>query len=202
MSNQIDAILLAAGLSSRMGSNNKLLLPFRKNSIIGHTLSQLLKSNVDKVIVVAGHQNESILEQLDLFDVTTVVNNEYKSGQVSSVKGGLKKLGGSQKPFMIALGDMPALSYHDYNELIAKFLDESSHSPSIVRPISKEGIAGNPVIFDFAFRSELLSNEDLNSSKNVLKKNREYLKYFVTSNSSFFEDVDNRGDYEKLISSG
>ena len=46
----IKAILLAAGKSKRLKSENKLIKKFKKKALINHSLLALLKSKVDKII--------------------------------------------------------------------------------------------------------------------------------------------------------
>ena len=50
------AIVLAAGLSRRMGEANKLLLPFGKKTVLETTLDNILSSNIEVVLIVIGHE--------------------------------------------------------------------------------------------------------------------------------------------------
>ena len=56
----IKAILLAAGQSKRLKSENKLIKLYRKEHLINHSLKSLLKSKVNKVIIVLGYQRNKI----------------------------------------------------------------------------------------------------------------------------------------------
>jgi len=199
---KITAILLAAGSSRRMGSDNKLLLPFGDSTIIEATLQNLLKSNVEKVIVVLGFQEIQITNILNRYPVEIVHNEDYLSGQTSSVKCGLKSLDNTNNSVMIALGDMPTIGPEEYNLLLLTYQNIQKNRRSILRPVSPEGNPGNPVIFDSSFIKDFLDNSDKSNSRNVLIKNREYLHLYETGVTSFFHDIDNPDDYEKLISSG
>ena len=53
----IKAILLAAGQSKRLKSENKLIKLYKKIPLINHSLKVLQKSKVNKIIIVLGHQN-------------------------------------------------------------------------------------------------------------------------------------------------
>ena len=48
----IKAILLAAGQSKRLKSENKLIKKFKNKALINHSLQALLKSKVEKIIIV------------------------------------------------------------------------------------------------------------------------------------------------------
>ena len=59
----ISAILLAAGQSKRMNGENKLIKRFKNKSLINHSLSSLIKSKVNKIIIVLGYQNSEIAQE-------------------------------------------------------------------------------------------------------------------------------------------
>lgn len=199
MPNSIDVVVLAAGMSTRMGIQNKLLLPFNGSTIIEKTIRQLSESKVDQIIAVLGHENEKVKKVISPHSVETIINPDYKSGQVSSVKAGIKALASSEKPVMIALGDMPVISSDEYLLLIDYFHLHNQTNPSIVRPQSLNGVMGNPVIFDSSFKKALLANDDMNSSKKVIQSNKDSLHLFKTNKTSFFIDVDDPKAYEKLM---
>ena len=56
----IKAILLAAGQSKRLKNENKLIKKFKNKSLINYPLNSLIKSNVNKIIIVLGHESAKI----------------------------------------------------------------------------------------------------------------------------------------------
>ena len=56
----IKAILLAAGQSKRIKSENKLIKRFKNKPLITHSLQALYKSKVDKIIIVLGYQHQEV----------------------------------------------------------------------------------------------------------------------------------------------
>lgn len=102
-------ILLAAGLSERMG-RNKLLLPYKNSSIIFHTASIALGFS-ERVIVVIGNEKEKIQDQLSSLPLDFVFNKNYIQGQKSSIMEGLKAV--ENDDFAILPGDLPLLSIKD-----------------------------------------------------------------------------------------
>jgi molybdenum cofactor cytidylyltransferase len=56
----IKAILLAAGQSKRIKSENKLTKLYKKKPLLSHSLKVLHKSKVNKVIIVLGHQQNEV----------------------------------------------------------------------------------------------------------------------------------------------
>ena len=56
----ISAILLAAGQSKRLKSENKLIKLYKKIPLINYSLKVLQKSKVNRIIIVLGHQNKEV----------------------------------------------------------------------------------------------------------------------------------------------
>ncbi|MGN1190837.1 MAG: NTP transferase domain-containing protein, partial [Candidatus Ornithospirochaeta sp.] len=96
-------IVLAAGLSERMGQN-KLLLPFKGETIIVKTVTTALSFS-DRVIVVVGNARERVEEALSSFPVDIVFNKDYKMGQRTSTLEGVKAV--EDDDFAILPGDLP-----------------------------------------------------------------------------------------------
>ena len=89
----IKAILLAAGQSKRLKGQNKLIKKFKSIPLINHVLGSLLKSKVNKIIIVIGYQKEKIKKIVKKNKKILYVNNKnYKKGISSSIKSGLVKI--------------------------------------------------------------------------------------------------------------
>ena len=56
----ISAILLAAGQSKRMNGENKLTKEIQGIPLIKHSVKNILASSIDELIIVLGHQKETI----------------------------------------------------------------------------------------------------------------------------------------------
>ena len=114
----IKAILLAAGQSKRLKSENKLIKLYRKEYLINYSLKALLKSKVNKVIVVLGHQRKELQKIIKRNNKNIFTfNKEYKKGMASSIKAGLKKLNKKDKGFIIVQSDMPFIKSSDINKI-------------------------------------------------------------------------------------
>ena len=107
----ICAVVLAAGLSRRMGVQ-KLLLPFAGKTVIAHIVDQILASNIDDIYVVVGHESERVRRELSERNVTIVSNPDYESGMLSSVRCGLAALPEECRAVLVALGDQPSIGGH------------------------------------------------------------------------------------------
>ena len=107
----ITAILLAAGQSKRLRDENKLTKLFKGKPLINHILFSLIKSKVNKIIIVLGFEHLKIkMKLLKSRKIDFVINKNYRKGMSSSIKTGLKKIPKNSKGFLIVLGDMPNIT--------------------------------------------------------------------------------------------
>lgn len=151
----ISAIVLAAGQSTRMGEQNKLLLPFRGTTLIEHMVDVVTRSPVGETLVVLGHEAERVRPLLAGRPVRVVDNADYAEGQASSIRAGLAQVSPGARGVMVCLTDQPLLEPADLERLIAAF--EGARDRSIVVPLHR-GQRGNPVLFSMRHRDEVLHN--------------------------------------------
>ena len=112
------AILLAAGQSKRIKSENKLTKLYKKKPLLNHSLKALHKSKVNKVIIVLGHQQNEVKKIIkknkkNIFSF----NKNFRKGMASSIKVGLKKVSKNDKGFMVVQSDMPFIKSTDINKI-------------------------------------------------------------------------------------
>src|SRR5690554_4236235 len=89
---ELGAVVLAAGLSSRMGTRNKLLLPFHGEAILRRVVRACLAVCDLPVRVVTGHEADRIAALLADLPVVLVHNPDYRAGQMTSLVAGLRAL--------------------------------------------------------------------------------------------------------------
>ena len=94
----ISSILLAAGQSKRMNGENKLTKNIKGLPLIKHSVTNILESSIEELIIITGYQNH-ILEKLINKDkkIKIIFNNDFKSGIASSIKMGIKKIATNQE---------------------------------------------------------------------------------------------------------
>src|SRR6201995_1872633 len=87
---QMGAIILAAGPSSRFGGI-KQLLQYHNKTLIGHAIS-VAKEVAKTVVVVVGAHAEKIEKEITDTDVVCVFNNGWQEGMGSSIRSGISFL--------------------------------------------------------------------------------------------------------------
>ncbi len=139
----ISCVILAAGLSSRMGED-KLSLLMKEKTMLEHTLENALNSNVDEVIVVARPDNYSRVELTARSGIKVVINPYYKEGISTSLKVGLNAVSSLCQGVLFTLADQPFVYPEDYNHLLERYFDCLN---LVTFPIYR-GKRGNPTLFD------------------------------------------------------
>lgn len=190
------AVVLAAGLSRRMGTPNKLLLSPEGEPLITRTVRTVLHTGFEQIVVVLGHQAELVERALQPLGVRSVLNPDFETGQVSSVRAGLAALVPPVDAVMICLGDQPLLEVSDLGALKRAFR-ERPHG-SIVVPTWGES-RGNPVVVDWSSAEQTLRRGENYGCRNFLDEHPERVYRWPAPNERFVRDVDLPSDYQALI---
>ncbi len=195
----LSAIILAAGMSTRMGQN-KLLLKFKGKPLIAHAVDTLLASEVDEVVVVLGHQAEEVRNQLQGRRVRLVQNPDYREGLSTSVRIGVRAVSPQAEGIMIYLADQPLLQPADVNCLTRAFAQAKQVNKSIVVPLF-HGQRGNPVILNASYRETILEVIGDVGCKSIIKRYPDKVFAVEMETDHVVRDVDNIDDYEEVVSS-
>ena len=195
-SGQMRAILLAAGLSSRMGKQNKMLAELDGLALVRHAAQSLAAAGLTDIIVVTGPQSEAIAAVLKDLPVQLVPNPDFAAGQASSIRAGMAALGaeGTQADaVLVALGDMPFVTSELVAELIAAHQSLPDSQSRVTLP-SFEGRRGNPVIWGRSFFEELASLEGDTGGRALLAHYPAALNALGWPDSSIHQDIDTAED--------
>ena len=146
----ISALVLAAGVSSRMGEP-KPLLSLQGRPVLAHVLAAVAGSRVAETIVVLGAESERIRKEVPLNGAHWVENPAFAEGMSGSLKVGVAALSPKSEGFFVVLGDEPFVRPSTYDTLIAA---RERTGARIVLP-TYEGIRGNPVLIDRSLAGEV-----------------------------------------------
>ena len=161
---RIACFILAAGMSKRMGSENKLLKKYKNNIILNQTLKNHFESKLKILNIVIGYDKESIKKNLRDFNIQIIENLNYMSGMLSSIKEINNHVDENITGIMISLADMPLVSSEDINSIIDAFLLHNEEKICI--PESK-GRFGNPMIIPVGIYKKIIQNENLLKDKGL-----------------------------------
>jgi molybdenum cofactor cytidylyltransferase len=148
---RVAGIILAAGLSSRMGCN-KLLAKIDDTPLLGKSVEAALASELEPVIVVTGHQAEEIRKALSGTDVTFVHNPQYAEGLSTSLRAGIASVPEDADGALILLGDMPEIPAVLIARMLAAFAPAEGRAICVA---TADGKRGNPVLWGRQFFAEI-----------------------------------------------
>lgn len=183
---RIAAVVLAAGLSSRMGTN-KLLAPVAGKPMVRHAVEAAMSSAAESVIVVTGNEAADVRKALSPLSPRFVENRAYSKGLSSSLKCGLRQVPDLYDGALILLGDMPGVTSVLIDKLIAAF------DPSEGRAIcvaAHGGKRGNPVLWAKRFFPDILALEGDIGARDLIAQNAELVCEVEAGDASPLVDID------------
>jgi len=186
----INAIVLAAGESKRMGKS-KPLLRFNDKTFLDQIISALRDSDVDRITIVLGAKAEMIKNSIDLSGTNIVINKDYQKGQLSSLIAAIEDTPQETDAILVCLVDNPFITKEVINKIIAKFRE--TNNPIIV-PVFN-GQRGHPTLFSRSLFSELVNAPEEQGARYVLHSNAEKVLELETSESTILTGIDTPEDY-------
>ena len=187
----ISAILLAAGQSKRMDGENKLTKEIQGIPLIKHSVKNILASSIDELIVVLGHQKETIEKLINKNEkIKFVFNKDFQSGIASSIKTGLNNLSEKTEAFFICLGDMPTVNPNIYNQLI-----KSINKREIIVPTYK-GQQGNPVLFAKSMKEKIINISGDIGAKKILELNKDKILNLEINDQCVTKDFNTQDSFD------
>ncbi|MBG9377168.1 nucleotidyltransferase family protein [Panacibacter sp. DH6] len=192
----ISIIVLAAGLSTRMGRQNKLLLPFDGSTIIETTINNIIHAAAGETIVVTGYEAAAVTAVIKHLPVTTVYNGDFEKGMTTSIQKGVMHAGG--KAYMICLSDMYAVSTGEYVFMLQRFEEIYQKDKQCICIPVYNGAKGNPVIFSAYYKKAILQHDEMEGCKAIVQVNRQHVYAIPMQTPAILKDVDYPEDYEKI----
>lgn len=194
---RISAILLAAGLSRRLG-RNKLLLPAGGMPVVRRAALALADSRASEVIAVTGHDAPAVTAALEGLRIRIVHNPDYAQGQSTSLRAGTAQASPEAEGLLFALGDQPLLTADWVDRLIAAFA--SAPAGTLAAALYHEGRRGNPVLLSASLRGEIAQIQGDEGARQVLRRleREEQVAAVSVEEEDLFLDLDTEADHMRL----
>lgn len=198
MKKRINGLILAAGLSSRMG-DFKPLMPLRGKTLIENSVDSMLLAGVNQVVVVLGHRGadiEAILRSRYLGDsVLTVYNQDYATtDMLTSVKVGLSALPECDAFFLLP-GDMPVVA----KETFLAVYRAMPESGGVITFPTLEGYRKHPPLIDRAFLPEILQYRGEGGLRGLWKLHEDKIETVAVDDVGCWTDLDTLEQYFSCI---
>jgi molybdenum cofactor cytidylyltransferase len=189
----IAAIVLAAGLSRRMG-RPKLSLPWRDTTVIGQVVSVLSAAGVAEILVVTGGARQEIETALRGTPARLAFNPRFEASEmVDSLQVGLAQLSQPIEATLVALGDQPQIQL----PVVQAVLQAHAEHPSALIVPSYQMKRGHPWLVARAFWSELSQIRPPETLRDFLGRHAGDIFYLPVATDTILRDLDTPDDYAR-----
>lgn len=156
--NYVAGLILAAGLSTRMGQS-KPLTDFLEKKLIDQVILTMQSAEIKDILVVTGFEHERLETYLHGHalsgQIRTIWNPEYENGSIlTSIKTGLPELKSFERVF-IQLTDLPCIDPETYQYV---WREMAQTGKKAVVP-TFEGRRGHPVLIEMTLLPKILAYE-------------------------------------------
>ncbi|MEL6372183.1 MAG: nucleotidyltransferase family protein [Pseudomonadota bacterium] len=190
---EVSLLVLAAGHSTRFGSQDKLAAPFRSSTVLEETLktyeTQEFQSRT--LVIPTGSPHLEAIAVNHAFKI--VFNPHPEQGLSSSIQYGLADATLSDG-VMIALGDMPSIRPETISRLVEAFGrgDQTIFAPTI------DGRRGHPIIFAAEHYDDLRHLSGDQGGRSIIENNAEGTQLIEVDDPGILADIDTEADRRKL----
>jgi len=192
----VDAILLAAGQSMRMGGPNKLLEPIAGTPMIRRVAVAVRSAGIRRLVVVTGYQANRVRDALSGLDCVFAGNPDYRSGMGSSVAAGARAVFETPDPpdaAIVCLGDMPDIAPAMLDTLIGNYDPAAGR---IIVAAASNGRRGHPVLWDRRFADDLASLGGDTGGRDMLHEHAGQIVTVEMDDDAVLRDLDTPAAFE------
>jgi len=186
-------LVLAAGLSSRMGAF-KPLLPLRGRTVLENTVDSLLSGGADSVVAVAGYRGgevEALLRERYGARARVVRNPDYdRTDMLRSIQLGCRALPDCDAFFLLP-GDMPLVRRSTFEKLL-----RSRGTGGVVFP-ERDGRRGHPPLIESCLIPEILSYEGPDGLRGLWRRHEHEIHAVPVDDEGVSIDLDTPEMYER-----
>ncbi len=181
----IAAIILAAGMATRMGKN-KLLIEIDGRPLVARVADAALGAGLTPVVVVTGHEADRMRATLEGRPVAYAHNPDFAAGMAGSLKTGLAVLPAETSGVLVCLSDMPDVSSAHIVRIVAAFPADGRaiHVPT------HRGRRGNPVLLGRPFFAEIQTLTGDVGARGLIAKHPDLVREVPMDDDAVLTDLD------------
>ena len=192
--NKIEALVLAAGYSSR-APGFKPLLPLGDSTMIEAVINVFYAACIDDIVVVTGHHAVELAPTLDRLRVRHVQNDRYREGMFSSVVAGVKSLRPGTDAFFLLPADMPLVRCHTIKTLRKAF---SHAAADVIYPVFQQR-RGHPPLISTRCCPAILAWDRPEGLRSLLERYEPAARNVEVIDEGILIDVDTAEDYRRVV---
>ncbi len=190
----VSGVILAAGLSRRMGVP-KQLLPYQGTTMLGHILAMCRDSALTQTVLVTTQKVADRLGASELDGVDLVINPCPEEGQSSSLQIGLAHVSPGSLGALVLMCDQPGIGTAVINRLVEDF----TKTPSGVLVPLYHGERATPVLLARTFWPHLETLTGDIGARAVVADHPGSLRHVEIGHLGSLKDIDTPEQYEALL---
>jgi molybdenum cofactor cytidylyltransferase len=184
-------LVLAAGRSTRMGSN-KMLAEAEGQPLVMHAVKAALASQAVEIVVVLGNMADEVRAAIEKAmpagsRLRFVINPDFADGLSTSVRTGMAALGKDIDAAIVQLGDMPGVGAPMLDRLMAAFSPVEGRSICVP---TVGGKRGNPVLWARRFFPEMASLSGDSGAKHLIGEHADLVCEVEMTGEAAVTDID------------
>jgi molybdenum cofactor cytidylyltransferase len=187
----IAAVVLAAGLSQRMGKP-KMILSWGEKTVIGQVVDILVTAGIQEIFIVTGGSSHQVEDALHGKKVHFVFNPDFENGQMlTSLQVGLSRIGSSVEAILLVLGDQPQIQVETVTAIVQAFKQKKE---KLIIP-SYQMRRGHPWLIERDMWSQIIRMKAPDTLRDFLGRNEKDISYIQIDSPSILKDLDTPEDY-------
>ena len=190
----ISTVLLAAGLSRRMGCF-KPLLSLGTERTIERVVNFFKAGGVSDILVVTGHRAADVCQTVEPLGVRCVENPDYQQGMFTSILSGIKALSEQCRAFFIHPADIPLVRSQSVVRLIAAL---EATNAAIIYPVFC-GRRGHPTLIQSRLKTRILEGSHRGGLRAFLKHHEAESLEVPVADEAVLLDLDTPEDYKRML---
>lgn len=190
---EITAIILAAGLSRRMGRFKPLLYTGKK-TFLENLADRFREAGVNRILVVTGYKQAALMPLIKELGLEYAYNPLFREEMLWSVKCGVQALDADCQGFFIAPVDVPGVKTATLRQMLGTL---EAHPGRIIYPVCN-GRRGHPPLIAARFRAGLLEWKGNGGLQAFLREHDEQVLELPVEDSGILIDYDTPEDLINL----
>ncbi len=186
----ISGLILAAGMSTRMGSP-KPLLDWGGESLIAYQVKQLVAGGCDEVVVVLGHAADRVHRTISHLPCRVMLNPRYHVGRSGSLRIGAKAVDREADPILVIGVDQPRPA-----AFLSRLL-KAHHSPAVATRPTVNGSHGHPIVVAGGLRESMMTVPDDQEGIRAILRSENGKIVDLECDDTCLVDINTPSDYEE-----
>ena len=173
------------------------MLPLGEKTVLARSIDIFKKAGISNIEIVVGYRHVELLPLIQKLGAHAVINPDYKTGMLSSIKAGIKTLSKSQKAFFILPVDIPLVRRQTISDMLTAW---KSSEKQILYPTFIDR-RGHPPLISGTLSNSVLAWRETGGLRSFLSQNETRAADVPVADEYVLFDMDTPEDYQKAIHS-